>query len=175
VKQDNHSYIDYIGNYIEAFRSSVFSYVRDFAAGGLPGQHYFALTFITDHEDVILPNFIKAKYPEMIKIVFQNFYEDLSLFGDNIYVRCKFSNVWHDVVIPLESIVRYEDPSVNYAWDISAMLRPRNDVPQIEAPKTTAEPETPKQEGDGATVINLADWKSKRVVQQPSSDPPRAA
>lgn len=89
---------------------------------GLIADHHFYITFSTKHQGVELPAQLRAKYPKEMTIVLQHQFHDLKLVEDNKFsVFLSFSGVQEKLVIPLESIVIFADPSVNFALQFQSL------------------------------------------------------
>ena len=52
------------------------------SAEGFPGEHHFYLSFRTAAEGVVVPSFLRDRYPEEITIVLQNQFWDLEVDED---------------------------------------------------------------------------------------------
>jgi uncharacterized protein len=98
-----------------ALRGVVRSAVEEVIEEGLPGDHHFYITFMTDHPGVVLPDYLRDRYPGEMTIVLQYQFYDLSVDDHNMHVTLSFNNVPEQLVVPLEAISIFADPSVNFA------------------------------------------------------------
>lgn len=81
---------------------------------GLPGSHHFYITFRTDHPDVIVPPYLRDKYPDEMTIVLQYQFEDLIVREDMFSVSLSFNNVLEHLSVPFSTVTGFADPSVKF-------------------------------------------------------------
>lgn len=98
-----------------ALRGVVRQAVEEVIEHGLPGDHHFYLTFLTDYPGVKIPDYLRDRYPGEMTIVLQYQFSDLSVDDENINVTLSFNNVPERLTIPLSAISIFADPSVNFA------------------------------------------------------------
>jgi hypothetical protein len=84
-------------------------------ADGLPGDHHFYITFMTDYPGVSIPDYLRDRYPGEMTIVLQYQFYDLGVDKEKMNVTLSFNNVPERLVIPLGAITIFADPSVNFA------------------------------------------------------------
>ena len=60
-----------------ALRSVVRDAVQEVVDNGLPGDHHFYITFLTDYPGVNIPDYLRDRYPGEMTIVLQFQFEDL--------------------------------------------------------------------------------------------------
>lgn len=83
--------------------------------GGMPGEHHFYITFLTDYPGVKIPEYLRERYPGEMTIVLQYQFSDLYVDNDKMGVTLSFNNVPERLTIPLSAISIFADPSVNFA------------------------------------------------------------
>ncbi|MBL4805459.1 MAG: hypothetical protein JKY71_11400 [Alphaproteobacteria bacterium] len=83
--------------------------------GGMPGEHHFYITFLTDFPGVKIPDYLRDRYPGEMTIVLQYQFSDLYVDRDKMSVTLSFNNVPERLEIPLAAISIFADPSVNFA------------------------------------------------------------
>jgi hypothetical protein len=111
---------------------------------GLPGEHHFYLTFMTNHRGVAIPEYLRQKYPQEMTIVLQHQFFGLEVCEDRFSVSLSFSSKTERLVIPLAAITTFADPSVNFAL-------------QFQSAKEGAEGEAEAEvEGDDAEEVETA-------------------
>ena len=98
-----------------ALRGVVREAVGEVQETGLPGDHHFFITFMTDYPGVQIPDYLKERYPGEMTIVLQYQFYDLAVDAEKINVTLSFNNIPEKLVIPLPSITIFADPSVNFA------------------------------------------------------------
>lgn len=82
---------------------------------GLPGDHHFYITFMTDFPGVKIPDYLRERYPGEMTIVLQYQFHDLDVNAERLKVTLSFNNVPERLEIPLAAITIFADPSVNFA------------------------------------------------------------
>jgi hypothetical protein len=85
------------------------------ASGGMPGDHHFYITFLTDYPGVKIPDYLRDRYPGEMTIVLQYQFSDLAIKDERLEVTLSFNNVPERLVIPLSAVSIFADPSVNFA------------------------------------------------------------
>ena len=81
---------------------------------GLNNNNHLYITFLTNHKNVELPNWIKQKYPEEMTIIIQYEYYDLEISKNNFSISLSFSNIKTHLKIDYNAIVSFADPSANF-------------------------------------------------------------
>lgn len=99
----------------KALRGVVKASVREVIKSGLPGDHHFYITFLTDYPGVQIPDYLRERYPGEMTIVLQYQFTDLSIDDDVLKVTLSFNNIPENLVIPVPAISIFADPSVNFA------------------------------------------------------------
>jgi len=98
-----------------ALRDVVRETIESVARDGLPGDHHFYITFLTKFPGVAVPDYLRKQYPDEMTIVLQYQFFGLKLEDDAIYVTLSFNNVKENLVVPIDAITTFADPSVNFA------------------------------------------------------------
>jgi uncharacterized protein len=106
--------IDYGNLMHRAMRGLIQSVLSDVADHGLPGNHHFFITFDTNHPDVALADWLRARYPEEMTIVIQNWYENLNVTDDGFTITLNFGNSPEPMVVPFDAVRTFVDPSVEF-------------------------------------------------------------
>ena len=99
----------------KALRGVVKASVREVIKSGLPGDHHFYITFLTDYPGVQIPDYLRERYPGEMTIVLQYQFSDLSVDDDILKVTLSFNNIPEKLEIPVPAISIFADPSVNFA------------------------------------------------------------
>lgn len=133
---------------------------------GLPGDHHFYLTFVTNHRGVTMPDYLRQKYPQEMTIVLQHQFFGLEVCEDRFSVSLSFSSKTERLVIPLAAISTFADPSVNFALQFqSAREAGEEEAEAEELPETPEETGKASPEaaapGDGAKVVALDAFRKK--------------
>jgi hypothetical protein len=98
-----------------ALRGVVRQAIQEVMKDGLPGDHHFYITFMTDFPGVAIPDYLRERYPGEMTIVLQYQFYDLMVDAEKMGVTLSFNNVPEKLSIPLAAISIFADPSVNFA------------------------------------------------------------
>ncbi len=91
---------------------------------GLPGKHYFMVTFLTRFPGVILPKSLLEKYHDEMTIAIQYQYKSLVAEHDFFRISLSFTGKFEKLTIPYKSITSFADPSMSFALKFSIHNRP---------------------------------------------------
>lgn len=105
----------------EALRSVIKKTLAHAAVHGLPGDHHFYISFLTQDEGVQLPGRLRAQHPNDMTIVLQYQFDDLEAGEDAFSVTLSFGGMKENLVIPYTSIISFADPSVNFALQLKML------------------------------------------------------
>ena len=114
------SLIPYQRYVMEELRGVVARVLQDVAVNGLPGGHHFYIGFRSDHPDVKLPEPIRARYPERMKIVLQHKFSGLRVDDFGFHVQLNFSGIPADISVPFAALEEFIDPEVAFALKFEA-------------------------------------------------------
>ncbi len=81
---------------------------------GLSNNNHLYITFLTNHKNVELPNWLKQKYPEEMTIIIQYEFDNLEINKNNFSISLSFSNINTNLKIDYNAIVSFADPSANF-------------------------------------------------------------
>lgn len=98
----------------KAFRGVVRDILADVARNGLSGESHYFITFQTNREDVVIPDFVRAKYPEEISIILQNQFSNLTVRPDSFSVDLAFGGVMSTLVVPYTALKVFADPAAQF-------------------------------------------------------------
>ena len=99
----------------KALRGVAKQAVEEVMETGLPGDHHFYITFLTEYEGVQIPDYLRERYPGEMTIVLQYQFYDLSVDDKYLKVTLSFNNIPEKLVVPMAAITIFADPSVNFA------------------------------------------------------------
>jgi hypothetical protein len=119
----------------QAMRHVLVLALKHAGSQGLPGEHHFYLSFRTDYPGVVIPDRLRAQYPQEMTIILQHQFWDLLVDEEagQMSVGLSFSGQPSTLHIPLAAIVGFADPHVRFGL--------RFTPPVFEAPEPQAEPE----------------------------------
>ncbi|WP_225768323.1 SspB family protein [Inquilinus sp. Marseille-Q2685] len=150
-----------------ALRGVVREALAHVAEKGLPGDHHFYLTFVTNHRGVAIPDYLRQKYPQEMTIVLQHQFFGLEVCEDRFSVSLSFSSKTERLVIPLAAITTFADPSVNFALQFQSAKEGSEDEESDaaeapdSAPEADAKAPAEAAPADGAKVVALDAFRKK--------------
>jgi uncharacterized protein len=106
--------IDYGNLMHRAMRGLIQTVLSDVADHGLPGNHHFFITFDTNHPDVAIADWLRARYPDEMTIVVQHWFENLNVTDDGFTITLNFGNAPEPLVVPFDAVRTFVDPSVEF-------------------------------------------------------------
>lgn len=111
-----------------ALRGVVREAVEEVMETGLPGDHHFYITFMTDYPGVDIPDYLMERYPGEMTIVLQYQFYDLEVDDETLRVTLSFNNIPEKLVIPMQAITIFADPSVNFALQFQPLESVRDEL-----------------------------------------------
>lgn len=136
------------------------------AEDGLPGDHHLYISFDTRHPGVDIAEWLHKTYPEEMTIVIQHEYWDLAVMGDRFQITLTFRDVPETLVVPLDAVTTFVDPSVEFGlkFDAHDSEEETGDLPdgdavtEVEKPAETEEEPEDKTSGS-AEVVSLDQFR----------------
>lgn len=159
----------------EALRGLVKRVLVDASKKGLPGDHHFFISFRTQHEGVRLSPRLREQYPEEMTIVLQHQFWDLKVTDTLFEVGLSFSGVPERLVVPLEAISAFSDPSVQFGLQFETLVATDDESANA---KPAERPNVKVVEDAGKSAAKPAakpKSKSKPPAPAPAAVPPAAA
>lgn len=77
------------------------------------GTHFF-ITFKTRDAGVVLPDFLRMRYPDVMTIVLQYSYNNLHVSDKEFGVQLTFDGRPFFIRVPFSALVEFKDPSVDF-------------------------------------------------------------
>ncbi len=161
----------------DALRGVMRKVLAEVSRTGLPGNHHFFITFLTNAPGVRISSRLRERYPEQMTIVLQFQYWDLKVTDAGFEVGLSFSDTPEKLEVPFSAVRGFYDPSVNFELEFDVKTDVAAAPPQPEKLQTTAAPkaikpaktaETASEEtadGDanraGAEVVSLDAFRKK--------------
>jgi hypothetical protein len=152
----------------DALRGVMASVLERVARSGAPGDHYFHISFRTDHPGVEISQALRARHAGEMTIVLQHRYWDLEVADTGFAVSLSFNGVAERLSIPFGAVMVFADQSVKFALQFRTDEVPRTDAPETpieDAPPpagTRQEPEhEPEREVEPADVVSLDSFRKK--------------
>ena len=143
------------------------------AADGLPDPHHFFITFLTDAPGVVMPESLRAQYPENITVVIQHQFWGLKVEDDAFEVSLAFQGVNTPLRIPFDAITAFADPGVNFGLQLKVTEKEAGEeagepppAPESGAkPKRRTRPPVSKLKDESKDQVEApADGKSGEVI-----------
>ena len=125
----------------DALRGVVRRVLGEVAKEGLPGEHHFYVTFRTGAPGVRLSTAMRQQYPDVMTIILQHQFWDLSVAEQNFEVGLSFRNVPERLLVPFDAVTEFYDPSVQFGLkfevDEAGPEDGANDLEPMSAPPPT--------------------------------------
>ena len=99
----------------DSLKKAIKKLLQNVSLKGLPGDHHFYISFITNFPGVKISEWIMKDYPNEMTIVIQNWFENLHVDDKGFNIVLNFKNKPEKLNIPFESIISFSDPSVNFS------------------------------------------------------------
>ena len=99
----------------DAMLTMVKDILKKISKNGLPKTHHFLITFFSNSKGVIIPDWMKEKYPDKMTIIIRNWFENLDVSEKKFEISLNFNNTAERLTIPFSSLELFADPSVNFA------------------------------------------------------------
>ena len=147
-----------------ALRDVVRETVETVGRDGLPGEHHFYITFLTKFPGVKVPDYLRKQYPDEMTIVLQYQFFGLKLEDDSIHVTLSFNNIKENLVVPIDAITAFADPSVNFALQFQNSGEGSDEDDGEDAPTPTSadtEESGKEKEEKRGEVISLDKFRKK--------------
>lgn len=149
----------------KALRGVVRQAVEEVKEEGLPGDHHFYITFLTEYPGVDIPDYLRERYPTEMTIVLQYQFYDLTVDDEFLGVTLSFNNVPERLTIPLASITIFADPSVNFALQFQPLSSDQKDSPDDDRPDgdgpSDSDDKESAQDDQKGEVISLDQFRKK--------------
>lgn len=137
----------------KALRGVARQAIEEVIDNGLPGDHHFYITFLTEYDGVKIPDYLRERYPGEMTIVLQYQFYDLSIDDEFLKVTLSFNNIPENLVIPVGAITIFADPSVNFALQ----FQPIDNQDYDDDPDTTSKEDTSSKDDGQDKKENTAE------------------
>ncbi len=105
-------------NYNKILKKNMINVLKDILnnirLNGLKGDNHLYITFSTKDKKVIMPSWLKNKYPLEMTIIIQHEYYDIKVNENNFIIMLSFNNIKTKLEINYNSIISFADPSANF-------------------------------------------------------------
>ena len=151
-------------NYKVLIEDAMLKMVRDIlkkiSKDGLPKNHHFLITFFSNSKGVIIPDWMKEKYPDKMTIIIRNWFENLYVTDKKFEISLNFNNNVERLTIPFNSLELFADPSVDFAISFNQVNSvPSSETEDVKEPKNQIDPKKDDLSKKNENVINLKNFK----------------
>jgi hypothetical protein len=157
--------IDYAKLQQEAMRGVVRAVLQQIVKSGLPGEHHFYISFLTQAPGAIVSKRLKEKYPSEMTIVLQHRFWDLIVSDDRFEVKLTFDGIPERLVVPFSAIKVFIDPSVRYGLQFDEEVS--DNEPMHEPRHALTADATYDQIGEAGTEVPRTAPKKPRAPRKP--------
>ncbi|MBG0810054.1 hypothetical protein IY145_11765 [Methylosinus sp. H3A] len=120
------------------------------AAGRLPGDHHFTISFRTKALGVRISKRLAEQWPQEMTIILQHQYSNLVVDERGFSVGLSFRSIPEQLYVPFDAVTVFSDPSVDFGlkWEVDELAPAREEEPTQfpTRPQPSAEP-TPARPG----------------------------
>jgi hypothetical protein len=151
--------------YDKMVENALRSVVRDAlvvaANQGLPGAHHFYITFRTGFPGVVVPDFLRAQYPDEMTIVLEHQFWGLEVDDIGFAVTLSFKSQPQRLVVPFAAITAFADPSVSFGLEFRSD-QSGSGAPTAQSLEAEAKPDPSTGAADkAADVVKLDAFRKK--------------
>ncbi len=121
---------------------------------GLPYEHHFYITFLTETEGVQIPDFLRQAHPYEMTIVLQNQFWNLVVTDTDFSVDLSFRKKRHTLKVPFDSLVSFNDPSVQFSLHFNTIVD-----------KESSTKEAVEEDTQQAEIISLDAFRKNKNIE----------
>jgi len=129
---------------------------------GLGDETSFLITFKTHDHGVVIPDFLKIRYPDIMTISLQYSFNNLNVSDKEFGVQLTFDGRPFFIRVPFSSLVEFKDPSTDF---MLSFYQPQADEKtasnNIELPLE----ENPNSIKDDKRVVSLEEFRQRKKQQ----------
>ena len=129
-------------NYAQILKKNMLNIFRDvlknIETNGLQKGHHLYVTFKTDNKKIIIPDWLKQKYPTEMTIVIQYEYWNFKVKNDSFDISLSFNNIKTDITIPFDAVISFADPHANFGLKINQEINKNLSGKKIKRKKSVA-------------------------------------
>ena len=105
-------------DYSKILQDNMLNVLRDvlinIEKNGLREGHHLFITFKTNNKKVIMPSWLKDKFPNEMTIVIQYEYWNFKVFKKYFEITLSFNNIKSNLIIPFKFVISFADPYANF-------------------------------------------------------------
>jgi hypothetical protein len=152
------SALDYHRMVQQALRRVMREALEVAAEEGLPGDHHFYFSFRTRAPGVVVPAFLRDRYPAEVTVVIQHQYWELDVDDEGFGVTLTFDASRQRVAVPWEAVTAFIDPAAEFALRFQTVEEAR--AARAAAEEGSEEP-SPGSADPTAEVVNIRQFRKK--------------
>ncbi len=156
----------------DALRSVVRKTLLQVKEIGMPKDHLFYITFKTMAPQVVLPLYLRQKYPESMTIVLQYQFYNLTITDSLFSVSLSFGGKFETLTVPFAAIVMFSDPEAQLVFNFEPATQTLSDpalpATQQPAPLATA-PTAAAFTSAAITSAAISSFADKKPTEKPLS------
>ena len=135
--------------------------LRKISQNGLPKNHHFLITFFSNSKGVVIPEWMKDKYPDKMTIIIRNWFEKLYVTDKKFEISLNFNNTVEHLIIPFSSLELFADPSVDFAISFNQINNVSNSETEMNVEKGVENSKKKKENLNkkNENVIDLKNFK----------------
>ncbi|KMQ93538.1 hypothetical protein RF55_6350 [Lasius niger] len=157
----------------EAQREVMVKALEYVAEEGLLGEHHFFISYRTDYPGTILPDWLRARYPENITIVLQRQFGELKISREagkeHFSVLLSFNGQPTRLTVPFKAIAVFSDPAVPLELQFSVPIAASEYDDDDASGMSNASAETLKAET--AEIVQLDRFRKNKNPPPPTTPP----
>ena len=157
-KKDDMARIDYQLLLDNALKSVVKDALVYAQINGLGDGAHFFITFRTRDAGVVLPDFLRMRYPDIMTIVLQYSYNNLHVSDKEFGVQLTFDGRPFFIRVPFSALVEFKDPSV----DFILTFHPKNQSESADNDMELPLDENKNSVPDEGRVVSLDEFRKRK-------------
>jgi uncharacterized protein len=142
--------------------------------GGLPGDHFFYVSFRSNFPGVRIPAFLRDSYPDEVTIILQHQFWDLEVDREAFSVSLNFNASRQRVTVPYEALTSFVDPTAEFGLRFGPTEAEPTEGGEIRGPRSidrpagapspsdAAEPVGAPASGDGGKIAGVLPFDPSR-------------
>lgn len=150
--------IDYQSLLDTALKSVVRDALIHAQINGLGDGTHFFITFRTHDSGVVLPDFLRIRYPDIMTIVLQYSYNNLNVSDKEFGVQLTFDGRPFFIRVPFSALVEFKDPSVDFMLSFHKQKTQSSPDNDIELPLDGTGDTIP----DTGRVVSLDEFRKRK-------------
>lgn len=152
--------IDYQSLLDTALKSVVKDALIHAQINGLGDGTHFFITFKTRDSGVVLPDFLRMRYPDIMTIVLQYSYNNLHVSDREFGVQLTFDGRPFFIRVPFSALVEFKDPSV----DFILTFHPKQESIAADNDMELPLDEKPGTVPDNGRVVSLDEFRKNKKI-----------